>query len=948
MPEKHLTHALMPRAARLALLFAFLSPALSAGELKIDINRDSKNSATETQTGYARWSSDTTQGAATGANAVSRSFTTADGEAVTVTFAQTAESAAAGGAGLLSNWYQIGAQGSAKLVSDGLAVAPANLATGGQLRMTITGLNAGNHTLLTYHNAWDALAAGSLGPIDIFVNGALAIDNLQPTIRAATNLAAASAYLEFGVAGPADTAVFLFAADKTAGPASVTIRNAMINGFEIDTPNANRVALNPSPADADEHVNADSGSVLLSWSPALAGDTASHDVYFGTDRAAVKAATRASPQYLGNQPAASPTRSVSAPNRNGTYHWRIDQIDTSGNVTRGNVWYFRPRMLSFPGAEGHGRFARGGRGGKVVRVTSLADYGSAEAPVPGTLRHAIEVETGPRVVVFDVGGLITLGRRLTLSSSCVTVAGQTAPGKGVCLRGWALGLSGAHDSVVRFIRNRPGDISGQTIDGGGLAGCNHSIMDHCSISWSIDEGFSSRSAKNITLQNTLISEALNIAGHQNYPAGTAHGYAATVGGDIASLHHNLLAHCEGRNWSLGGGLDAAGFFAGKLDIRNNVVYNWGGRTTDGGAHQVNFVNNYYKPGPARRKNTVLNPTYDNFPGTQQYYMAGNVMPGYFDETNQAAGRTVSGSNGGSVPTAYPVWVTTPFFEHHVTTQTARGAYKRVLSDVGANRPLDDHDLRVINETLSGTHTYTGTGPYGGYPGLPNSQNDVGGWENYPETHRPPEWDGDGDGLPGWWETLHGTNPSSAPGDYSDPNADPDNNGYTRLDDYLAWMALPRVQVVAGASADIDLSALTRGYTSVSGRQVSLALADYAAGSVQLLGDGKTARFAAASNFAGIVRFTHNVTDSQGDSMSGEIGVQIVAADAPPTLRILQGGGSLLLDFTGPAGQTFTIQHSPDPSNWLKLQDLVATGATQRISVPPELNPNPGRFFRAIR
>ncbi len=930
------------------LLVCATNPLLHAGELKVDINRDSKNSATETQTGYVKWSADTTNGAATGTNAVSRSFTTADGEAVTVTFAQTVESAAAGGTGLLSNWYQVGAQGAAKLVSDGITVAPANLATGGQLRMTITGLNAGSHTLLTYHNAWDALAAGSLGPIDVFVNGVLAVDNLQPTIRAATNLVAASAYLEFAVAGPTDTAVFLFAADKTAGAAGVTIRNAMINGFEIDTPNANRVAISPSPADADEHVDADSGSVLLSWSPALAGDTASHDVYFGTDRAAVKAATRASPQYLGNQPAASLNRSVSAPNKNGTYYWRIDEIDTTGNVTRGNVWYFRPRMLAFPGAEGHGRFARGGRGGRVVRVTSLAEYGASEAPVPGTLRHAIEVETGPRVIVFDVGGLITLDRRLTLSSPYVTVAGQTAPGKGVCLRGWALGLSGSNDSVVRYIRNRPGNISGQTIDGGGLAGCNHSIMDHCSISWSIDEGFSSRSAKNITLQNTLISEALNIAGHQNYPAGTAHGYAATVGGDIASLHHNLLAHCEGRNWSLGGGLDAAGFFAGKLDIRNNVVYNWGGRTTDGGAHQVNFVNNYYKPGAARRKNTVLNPTYDNFPGTQQYYMAGNVMPGYFDETNQAAGRTVSGSNGGSVPTTYPVWVAAPFFEHYVTTQTARGAYKRVLSDVGANRPLDDHDLRVINETLTGTYTYTGTGPYGGYPGLPNSQDDVGGWESYPATYRAADWDTDGDGLPNWWETLHGTNPSSAAGDFSDANADPDNNGYTRLDDYLAWMALPGVQVVAGASVDIDLSTLTRGYTSTPSRQVSLALADYPAGAVQLLGDGKTARFTAAAGFSGIVRFTHSVTDSQGDSMSAEIGVQVIAAEIPARLQIIRADGALYLDFTGTAGQTFTIQHSPDLSNWLKLQDLVANGATQRIAIPTELNPAPGRFFRAIR
>ena len=135
------------------------------------------------------------------------------------------------------------------------------------------------------------------------------------------------------------------------------------------------------------------------------------------------------------------------------------------------------------------------------------------------------------------------------------------------------------------------------MDGMGMASGNNSIFDHCSISWTIDEAFSSRSGLNITLQRTLISEALNEAGHKNYPAGTQHGYAASIGGEIGSFHHNLLAHCAGRNWSLAGGLThGTTTYAGRLDIRNNVVYNWRNRTTDGGAHEVNFVNNYYKPG----------------------------------------------------------------------------------------------------------------------------------------------------------------------------------------------------------------------------------------------------------------------------------------------------------------------------------------------------------------
>ena len=141
--------------------------------------------------------------------------------------------------------------------------------------------------------------------------------------------------------------------------------------------------------------------------------------------------------------------------------------------------------------------------------------------------------------------------------------------------------------------------------------------------------------QNITLQRTLISEALNIAGHPNYPEGTKHGYAGSIGGDVGSFHHNLLAHCEGRNWSLAGGLDGDAFYAGRLDIRNNVVYNWGHRATDGGSKEVNFVGNYYKPGAATDQFYALIIDHEGTGlGTQRGYFSGNVMPGYFDESNQ--------------------------------------------------------------------------------------------------------------------------------------------------------------------------------------------------------------------------------------------------------------------------------------------------------------------------
>lgn len=254
-------------------------------------------------------------------------------------------------------------------------------------------------------------------------------------------------------------------------------------------------------------------------------------------------------------------------------------------------------------------------------------------------------------MIFAVSGLLTLNSDLTISQPYITLAGQTAPGKGICVCKHPLGMSGGKDVIIRHIRSRPGNISGETLNGSGMAGSEHCIMDHCSISWGIDEEMSTRTSKNVTLQRTLISEALNIAGHQNYPAGTAHGYAASVGGDVASLHHNLLAHNEGRKWSLAGGLDAAGYFSGRLDIFNNVVYNWGHRTTDGGAMEVNFVNNCYKTGAATSYLFALNAQYDNFPGTRRYYIAGNVMPGRFTASQNMFGLayTQTASAGASLP-----------------------------------------------------------------------------------------------------------------------------------------------------------------------------------------------------------------------------------------------------------------------------------------------------------
>src|SRR5262249_49909128 len=152
------------------------------------------------------------------------------------------------------------------------------------------------------------------------------------------------------------------------------------------------------------------------------------------------------------------------------------------------------------------------------------------------------------------------------------------------------------------------------------------------------------------------------------------------------------------------------------------------RATDGGAHEVNFVGNYYKPGPSTTFFRALNAQYGGFPGTQQYFVEGNIMPGHFGLTNQTDGRIATTERGGTVPTNYSPWVDAPFFDPHVKTQSAEEAYKNVLADVGCNRPsLDDHDRRVIQEVRDGTFKYRGSKT--GLPGLPDSQEDVGGWED---------------------------------------------------------------------------------------------------------------------------------------------------------------------------------------------------------------------------
>ncbi|TJZ62150.1 T9SS C-terminal target domain-containing protein [Sphingobacterium olei] len=734
----------------------------------------------------------------------------------------------------------------ARFTNDGVMVGGGDFAEGAVIDLIIKGLPKGQHSLQTFHNMTDNLEAEEACPIDIYVNNVQKVSGLLPTVRLERIEDIASARLVLDVKENEDVVVSFRAVESGAQ----SIKNVIINGFYLNAADVADLARAIEPVNGNEHVDVPiGGGHTLRWESAKGAQ--SHDIYFGKDSLAVASADRNSPLFKGNQPKADTTYAINNLYSMDTYYWRIDEVVSKDEMHKGEVWRFRTAQLAFEGAEGFGRWARGGRGGQVVYVDNLNDSG------PGSLREAVTNDIGPRTIVFNVGGVIELKSRLVLSDRYVTVAGQTAPGKGILIRSAPFGI-GASDAVVRFIRLRLG--AGPTADGMGMNG-NYSIMDHCSISWTIDESFSSRGAKNITLQRTLISEALNAAGHKNYPAGKEHGYAATISGSKGSFHHNLLAHCYGRNWSLGGGLDGNNYMTGLLDIRNNVVYNWGSRATDGGAHEVNFVNNYYKPGAGTtRLPEVYNQQHENIGlGTQRVYFAGNVVPGVFDEQSQDRGRKATYSNGATK--TYETFVDEQFFDAPVTTQSAKHAYKMVLSDVGATQPyFDTHDQRMVEETLAGTFSVKGS--VTGKPGFPDDEKDSGGYEDYPTTERDEKWDSDRDGLPDWWEKIHGFNIHSPSGDFSDANADVDRDGFTNLDHYLQWMAQPHYNAVNGNDVIIDVKELSRGFEA----KAVYTVAKTVNGTATVHDNMVTFK----PSKEGLCSFEFTVTDSEGHRMTRQV------------------------------------------------------------------------------
>ena len=807
------------KKTRRGIIFLLSALPLLGNAQKIDFNMTGRQEAEVTETGWTPWAVNMSQS----------ETLTLDGLSVTV--------AATGNSTRLRAQWSKGDLKSGKpnmqLLGDAVVAfiadednnTPNQTTVPMSVSLTLSGLSAGTHSLQAYHNGVNGYK--NIAPIDVYVDGTLVSDDIIQSENALSIDKAGVSYTQFSVEQGKDVTITFVSdpkADKEYGSTLV-----YLNGIIIDETSTMLQASNPYPETGDFHAEADGGQVILQWLAAQNATT--HDLYFGT-----------SPDKLDKLASLNDTcYTVSGLSNLQTYYWRVDECTADGTVSQGEVWNFRPRHLAFPGAEGYGKYAIGGRGGTVYHVTTLEDNGNDANPVEGSLRYGIKKVSGPRTIVFDVSGIIHLKSRLTCSDKYVTIAGQTAPGNGIMLRTSPFGM--ATDGITRFIRMGLGhkklingvipskDKNGysygeeagttdETIlsgnDGMGMAGNTNAIMDHCSISWTIDEAFSSRNAQSVTLQRTLISETLNQAGHPNYSAGKRHGFAATIGGGemsakltCGSYHHNLLAHNEGRNWSISGGLDGSGAYDGHHYVSNNVVYNWGGRATDGGTHEMNFVGNFYKMGASTTQTVPFILQLEGTgTGTQSAYVSGNVRQaknnGALTEDEYKTTYSYTTSNGQVVD--WEPFVSEQFFEPLATVETARAAYKNVLSDVGANQPFfNAHDKRMVNETLSGTTSTKGS--RSGKAGLIDSEEDEGceGFDGLGliEEHRPDNWDTDGDGMPDWWEEAAGVDNS---------NADWNNDGYTNLEDYLNWLAYPHYTIEKG-EVSIDLTQLFAGYNN---------------------------------------------------------------------------------------------------------------------------------------
>lgn len=457
-------------------------------------------------------------------------------------------------------------------------------------------------------------------------------------------------------------------------------------------------------------------------------------------------------------------------------------------------------LPAFPGAQGGGMYSYGGRGGNVFVVTSLADRG------PGTFREALEAG-GPRIVVFNVAGIIHLDERIRIRAPYITISGATAPGDGVCIAGDTVEID-THDVVIRHMRFRRGSTwVGDRNDSLGGNPIGNIMIDHVSASWGSDENMSmyrhmhepadggkiqKLPTVNITIQNSVFSEALNTYHHS---------FGSTIGGYNATFHHNLWANNAGRNPSVGMIYD--------FTFANNVIFNWRHRTTDGGDHRsfYNIINNYFKPGPVTPRSKPIRyrflkpesrrarPPVDDY---GRAYVAGNVAEGNAQVSwdNWSGGVQVD-SIGDAREVLASIRSDKPYPHAYINLQSAEEAYAWVLEHVGATLPKRDAiDERIVENVRTGEPTAVASPNLRASLANPNFPEqlidklvhevplgiitDISQVGGYPEYRGEPYEDSDDDGMPNDWERRYGLNPQDAADAISDLNGD----GYTNVEDFI--------------------------------------------------------------------------------------------------------------------------------------------------------------------
>ncbi len=421
--------------------------------------------------------------------------------------------------------------------------------------------------------------------------------------------------------------------------------------------------------------------------------------------------------------------------------------------------------IAFPGAEGAGKFAKGGRGGDVYHVTTLEDSG------PGSLREGIRSIKGPRTIVFDVSGTIRLKKDLDIKeASFLTIAGQTAPGKGITLADRALKIKNSSHVVVRYLRIRVGDQN-KTVptspDCITVEYCDHIILDHLSLSWGIDGNGDFRGLKHTTVQWSIFSEALHDSGlHRKEGHAMCTSFRKSAG--FATLHHNIYATSRNRHPSTAGGPEV-------MEFVNNINYNWSGCHNLSG-EQYNLINNYYKAGPMKGDRLPIRYKSKDVMSIAHGYFSGNYFEGLsqvFNRDNYTAIDLESDGPDGKYKNT-----TRKFYEARkrfdagryrlAKIESAKEAYDSCLKRSGCSLARDTVDARVIQSIVNTTGKVI------------DSQDDVGGWDMYPSLARSKEFDADQDGMPDTWELKVGLKPD----DPSDGNKDRSGDGFTNLEEYM--------------------------------------------------------------------------------------------------------------------------------------------------------------------